>query len=87
MKFQALHTPGHTRGGICLVGEGACFSGDTLFAMSVGRSDFPGGSHQTLIDSIVTKLLTLDDKVIVFPGHGPYTTIGQERTGNPFLQD
>jgi len=85
MKFKVLHTPGHTPGGICLVGQEACFSGDTLFALSIGRSDFPGGSHKALINSIITKLLPLDDKVIVFPGHGPRTTIGQERVGNPFL--
>jgi len=86
LKFKVLHTPGHTRGGICLVGQEVCFSGDTLFAMSVGRSDFPGGSHETLINSIKTKLMTLDDETVVFPGHGPYTTIGQEKAGNPFLR-
>ena len=87
MKFTVLHTPGHTQGGICLAGEDVCFSGDTLFAMSIGRSDFPGGSHETLINSIMTKLMPLEDKVIVFPGHGPYTTIGAERKGNPFLRE
>jgi len=87
LKFTVLHTPGHTTGGICIYGQDACFSGDTLFAMSIGRSDFPGGSHETLINSIRTKLMSLDDKIIVFPGHGPYTTIGEERAGNPFLDD
>lgn len=86
LRFKVLHTPGHTRGGICLVGEGVCFSGDTLFQSSVGRSDFPGGSHARLIDAIKGKLLTLDDDIIVYPGHGPQTSIGQEKTHNPFLE-
>lgn len=84
-KFKVLHTPGHTRGGICLVGDNMCFSGDTLFEFSIGRTDLPGGSYPQLIESIKTKLLTLDDGVVVFPGHGPDTTIGRERAANPFL--
>lgn len=84
--FKVLHTPGHTRGGICLVGNEICFSGDTLFEFSIGRTDLPGGSYRQLIESIKTKLLTLDDGVIVFPGHGPDTTIGRERAANPFLK-
>lgn len=84
-KFKVLHTPGHTRGGICLVGENICFSGDTLFQFSIGRTDLPGGSFQQIVESIKTKLLALDDEVIVFPGHGPHTTIGKERVANPFL--
>ena len=84
-KFKVLHTPGHTRGGICLVGDNMCFSGDTLFEFSIGRTDLPGGSYPQLIKSIKTKLLTLDDGVVVFPGHGPDTTIGRERAANPFL--
>lgn len=86
LKFTVLHTPGHTLGGICLVGHGACFSGDTLFQYSIGRSDFPGGSYEDLISSIKSKLLPLDDNVAVYPGHGPETTIGMERKGNPFLE-
>jgi len=87
MDFKVIHTPGHTPGGICLLGEGVLFSGDTLFNCSVGRSDIPtsGGSHQQLIDSIKEKLLALDDGIKVYPGHGPETTIGAERRGNPFL--
>lgn len=85
LRFQVLHTPGHTPGGICLAGEGAVFSGDTLFAGSVGRSDFPGGSHVTLIRSIKDKLMVLPDETVVYPGHGPTTTIGEERASNPFL--
>lgn len=85
-ELKVLHTPGHTRGGICLVGEGIVFSGDTLFQYSIGRTDFPGGSYQSLINSIKTKLMPLDDKMVVYPGHGPATTIGEERRGNSFLQ-
>ncbi|MBC7338821.1 MAG: MBL fold metallo-hydrolase [Firmicutes bacterium] len=85
LRFRVLHTPGHTPGGICLAGEGVVFSGDTLFAGSVGRSDFPGGSHVTLIRSIKEKLLVLPDETVVYPGHGPTTTIGEEKAANPFL--
>ena len=87
LRFQLFHTPGHTLGGICLYAseENIVFVGDTLFAGSVGRSDFPGGSHQTLIDMICQKLLTLPDQTTVYPGHGPSTTIGIERESNPFL--
>ena len=87
LDFRVIHTPGHTPGGICLLGEGVLFSGDTLFFSSVGRSDIPtsGGSHHQLIQSIKEKLLTLDDDIKVYPGHGPETTIGAERRGNPFL--
>lgn len=86
LEFKVLHTPGHTPGGISLAGHGVCFSGDTLFQYSIGRTDFPGGSYQQIINSIKTKLLPLDDKTIVYPGHGPESTIGMERTGNPFLE-
>ncbi|MDD4924819.1 MAG: MBL fold metallo-hydrolase [Dehalococcoidales bacterium] len=87
LKFKVIHTPGHSRGGICLLGEGVLFSGDTLFEGSIGRTDLPraGGDYNTIIKSIKTKLLTLDDSTIVYPGHGPKTTIGAERRGNPFL--
>ena len=85
-KFKVLHTPGHTRGGICLVGDNICFTGDTLFEFSIGRTDLPGGSFSQIINSIKKKLLTLDDEVIVFPGHGSHTTIGRERASNPFLR-
>ncbi|MBP2649369.1 MAG: putative metallo-hydrolase [Firmicutes bacterium] len=84
-NFTVLHTPGHTPGGICLLSGDILFSGDTLFAMSVGRSDFPGGSHDQLITSIQEKLMPLDDSVKVFPGHGAATTIGDERKLNPFI--
>ena len=87
MDFKVIHTPGHTPGGICLLSEGILFSGDTLFNLSVGRSDIPasGGSHKQLIESIKNRLLVLDDAIKVYPGHGPVTTIGAERRGNPYL--
>jgi glyoxylase-like metal-dependent hydrolase (beta-lactamase superfamily II) len=85
LSFSVIHTPGHTPGGICLLGEGVLFTGDTLLNMSVGRSDFPGGSHQQLINSIQNRLMSLDDDIKVYPGHGPASSIGAERRGNPFL--
>jgi hydroxyacylglutathione hydrolase len=86
LHFTVLHTPGHTRGGICLLGEGVVFSGDTLFNFGIGRYDMPGGNGYQLMDSIHTKLMVLPDSTVVYPGHGPQTTIGTERQGNPFLQ-
>ncbi len=86
LHFAVLHTPGHTPGGICLLGEGVVFSGDTLFNYSVGRADLPGGNESRLMNSIQTRLMTLPDETIVYPGHGPDTTIGVEREGNPYLQ-
>ena len=84
--FEVLHTPGHSQGGICLLGEGVVFSGDTLFNHSIGRTDLPGGSYDKLMTSIQTKLMTLPDNTVVYPGHGGETTIGAERRGNPYLQ-
>lgn len=83
--LQVLHTPGHTRGGICLAGEGFVFSGDTLFLGGIGRTDLPGGSLPVLRESIRNKLLALPDDTRVYPGHGPETTIGTERAENPYL--
>ncbi len=87
LKFTVIYTPGHTQGSICLLGEGVLFSGDTLFNYGVGRSDLPGsgGNHEQLIESIKKRLLVLGDDIKVYPGHGPETTIGTERRGNPFL--
>jgi glyoxylase-like metal-dependent hydrolase (beta-lactamase superfamily II) len=85
-QLKAAHTPGHTPGGISLITDGAVFSGDTLFAESVGRTDFPGGSQSQIVESIKSKLIVLDDAVKVLPGHGPATTIGWERSHNPFIQ-
>ncbi len=87
LHLRVLHTPGHTPGGICLSGEGVVFSGDTLFNSGIGRTDLPGGSYRQLMESIHTKLMVLPDDTIVYPGHGPETTIGAERAGNPFLSD
>ncbi|MBZ4655349.1 MAG: Hydroxyacylglutathione hydrolase [Peptococcaceae bacterium] len=86
MRFTVLHTPGHTRGGICLLAGDVCFTGDTLFDGSIGRTDLPGGSYPELINSVKTKLFTLDDKIVVYPGHGPDTTIGREKAYNPFFR-
>lgn len=77
--FKVLHTPGHTSGSICMISEEVLFSGDTLFRGAVGRTDLPGGNAEDLEKSIKTKLLILSDEVQVYPGHGPYTTIGKER--------
>jgi len=87
LSFLVLHTPGHSPGGICLYGEGVVFTGDTLFQYSIGRSDFPGGSHTQLLNSIHTKLMVLPDTTPVYPGHGPESTIGAEKRRNPFLRD
>jgi hydroxyacylglutathione hydrolase len=85
-KMVVLHTPGHTKDGISLLGDNAVFTGDALFAGSIGRTDFLGGSFQELINSIKTKLLCLPDSFKVYCGHGPSTTIGDEKRHNPFLQ-
>ena len=86
--IEILLTPGHSPGSICLhlKEQSEVIGGDVLFQGSIGRTDLPGGDHQTLIGSIMTKLLPLADKTIIHPGHGPSTTIGQERQMNPFLQ-
>ncbi len=86
LEFKVLHTPGHSAGGICLVGYGVVFSGDALFSMSIGRTDGPGGDYNLLTSSIHAKLLVLPDQTVVLPGHGPKTTIGRERRDNPFLR-
>ncbi len=90
LALQVLHTPGHSPGGICLYVDGAVFTGDTLFVGGVGRTDLPGGSWPLMLRSIQTKLLTLPDETIVYPGHNygatPTSTIKNERLHNPFLQ-
>lgn len=85
LQVKVLETPGHSPGGICLEIGAALFTGDTLFASSIGRTDLPGGSYRGLIRSIKEKLLVYPDETDVFPGHGPPTTIGEERRYNPFL--
>ena len=85
LHFSVLHTPGHTPGGICLLGHDMVFTGDTLFNYGIGRTDL-GGSYSQLMNSIHTKLMVLPDNTAVYPGHGPETTIGAERQGNPFLR-
>ncbi|MBI2830732.1 MAG: MBL fold metallo-hydrolase [Chloroflexi bacterium] len=86
LSFTVLHTPGHTPGGICLVGHGVAFTGDTLFNFGIGRTDFPGGSYDQLMNSIHTRLMSLPDETVVYSGHGPESTIGDERRGNPWLR-
>lgn len=85
LKFTVLHTPGHSPGGLCLLGHGVVFTGDTLFNYGIGRTDFPGSSYEEEMNSIFTRLMTLPDETIVLPGHGPSSTIGKERQGNPFI--
>ncbi|HET7440662.1 MAG TPA: MBL fold metallo-hydrolase [Terriglobales bacterium] len=87
LNANVLHTPGHTEGSICLYfpAEKKLIAGDTLFAGSIGRTDLPGGSFQKIITSLHDQLLALPDDTVVIPGHGPMTTIGEERESNPFL--
>lgn len=83
--LKVVNVPGHAPGHIALIGDGFVIGGDVLFMGSIGRTDLPGGDYDTLINSIRTKLLTLPDNTVVYSGHGPATTIGQERMTNPFL--
>ncbi len=85
VELEVIHTPGHSPGGVCLKTGNIIFVGDTLFQMSIGRTDFPGGSHQQIIKSIKEKLMCYEDDTICYPGHGPATSIGIERKHNPFL--
>jgi hydroxyacylglutathione hydrolase len=86
LKLEVLHTPGHTPGGVCLVSRPYCvFSGDTLFYRSIGRTDFAESNYEQIEQSIRNKLYTLDDELVVFPGHGQSTTIIEEKYENPFV--
>lgn len=85
IEIKCFHTPGHTPGGICFLVENSVFTGDTLFAGSIGRTDFAGGDFDTIISSIKNKLMILSDDITVLPGHGPQSSIGRERVHNPFL--
>ncbi len=87
LSTQVLHTPGHSPGSVCFSLPGKLLSGDTLFAGSIGRTDLWGGSYEQIIQSIRTKLMTFPDETEVYPGHGPSSTIGQEKRYNPFLQE
>ncbi|MEA2096567.1 MAG: MBL fold metallo-hydrolase [Candidatus Cloacimonadota bacterium] len=84
-KLQIIHTPGHSRGGICILTGNLLFCGDTLFAQGIGRTDLSGGDYSTLINSIKTKLFVLDGNTKILPGHGPVSTIEDEKVGNPFV--
>ncbi len=86
--FEVIHTPGHTEGSICLLDrkEKILFSGDTIFNRGIGRTDLEGGDYDSIMKSIREKLMELDDDIRIFPGHGPETTIGNERIRNPFLR-
>lgn len=84
-RLKVMHTPGHSQGGISLLGDGVVFCGDTLFAMGVGRVDLPGGSWETLMSAIKTRLFTLPDETEAYTGHGPPTTIGREKRFNPWF--
>ena len=88
LAANVLHTPGHTEGSVCLYfpAEKLLIAGDTLFARSIGRTDLPGGSFEKILASLHTRVLALPDETVVVPGHGPGTTIGEEREENPFLQ-
>ena len=92
LRLAVAHTPGHSTGGVAFLGDGFVLTGDTLFAGSIGRTDLPCSSegstvaYDVLLNSIREKLMTLPDETIVFPGHGPETTIGAERTGNPYIR-
>lgn len=91
LRFQVTHSPGHTSGSVLFgatTDEGGqlLLSGDTLFAGAIGRTDLPGGDHEQMLHTLATRVLPLDDDIVVLPGHGPTTTIGRERASNPFLQ-
>lgn len=87
LVFNVFHTPGHSEGGVCFrIGE-ILFTGDTLFADSIGRSDLPGGSFRDLMVSIQNGILPLGDGIAIYPGHGPSSTIGREKRTNPFLKE
>lgn len=86
IEVKCIHTPGHTPGGSCFIIDKMVFTGDTLFQGSIGRTDFEGGNYNQIISSIENKLIPLGDDFIVYPGHGPKSTIMYERTRNPFLR-
>jgi len=87
LSLTVAHTPGHSPGHITLVGDGFALVGDVVFAGGIGRTDFPGGDYNVLMNSIAQRILTLPDETILYPGHGPATTVGRELRTNPFLVD
>ncbi|MCJ7690838.1 MAG: MBL fold metallo-hydrolase [Clostridiaceae bacterium] len=87
LEFSCIDTPGHTPGGMCFLVQNCIFTGDTLFAGSIGRTDFSGGDFGSIITSIKSKLLSLPGDTIVYPGHEQISTINNEKLNNPFLQD
>jgi glyoxylase-like metal-dependent hydrolase (beta-lactamase superfamily II) len=86
LELKVLHTPGHSPGGICLLYDKILFGGDLIFLMSIGRHDLPGGSYQQLEESILTRVYTLPEDTIVYPGHGDKTTVGFEKKNNQFVR-
>jgi len=87
IDYKIIHTPGHTPGGICILTENAIFTGDTLFKRLIGRTDLGDGDYQILIDSINNRIMPLRDEVLIYPGHGEHSTVGDERRRNPFLAE
>jgi glyoxylase-like metal-dependent hydrolase (beta-lactamase superfamily II) len=87
LKINVIHTPGHTRGGVCFKIDDIILSGDTLFKYSIGRTDFEGGSMEVIINSIVNKLFVYNDDITVYPGHGSETSIGDEKKANPYVKN
>ncbi len=87
LSLEVIHTPGHSEGGVCFRTGDVLFTGDTLFAESIGRSDLPGGSFRDLMISIQNGILPLGDGIAIYPGHGPASTIGREKRTNPFLAE
>jgi glyoxylase-like metal-dependent hydrolase (beta-lactamase superfamily II) len=85
LKVKVLHTPGHSSGGVCFLVENCIFVGDTIFQGSIGRTDLPGGDYNELIASVEAKIFTLPDDTVIYPGHGPETTVGYEKKYNPFF--
>ncbi|MBE9504467.1 MAG: MBL fold metallo-hydrolase [Proteobacteria bacterium] len=85
LTIKVIHTPGHSPGGVSLLIDGILITGDTLFAGSIGRTDLPGGVHEELLNSVRTRIFTLDDEITIYPGHGPTSTIGHEKESNPFF--
>lgn len=86
LTFQVLHTPGHSPGGVTLVTGGVAFVGDAVFAGSIGRTDLPGCDHQALTTAIRNKIYALPEETVLYPGHGPSTTVGEEKRTNPFVR-